>query len=195
MQWSLIRGEEKTGVSAFWLEEGLDSGPIAHHMSVDIAPHDDVVSLQEKLVPLGLKTLEQVMTDVASGKIVKEPQQGIASLAPQLKKEDGVLDWSASARDIVNLVRGVRKWPGATTKFQPSDSPSKLLKVYSATVESDHATHGNPGTLLDVSKSGIVVAAAKGEVRLVTVQPEGKKEMSAWDFWQGAHLKIGDHLG
>lgn len=195
MQWTLIRGEEKTGVTAFWLEEGLDCGPVAIQAVTDIKPDDDIVTLRERLVRIGVHSLEFLLDDIKAGKIVREPQQGEPTLAPQLKKEDGHISWASSANTIVNLIRGVREWPGAVTRFTPKEMPSKQLKIFVARSEAESKSHLVPGTILDASKDGIVVAAATGHVRLLRVQPEGKKEMAAWDFWQGARLKVGDKLG
>jgi methionyl-tRNA formyltransferase len=195
MQWTLIKGEEKTGVTAFWLEEGLDSGPIAIQATTDIKPDDDIVTLRERLVRIGVHSLEFLMEDISAGKIIKEPQNGEATMAPQLKKEDGVVKWHSSARQITNLVRGVREWPGAVTTFHPAGSGTKNLKIFVAQYEESAKSVSKPGVIISADKSGIVVGTSEGAVKLMRVQPEGKKEMAAWDFWQGAHLKVGDRLG
>lgn len=195
MQWSLIKGEEKTGVTIFWLEEGLDSGPVAIQAVTDIKPEDDIVTLRDRLVRIGVRTLEFLMEDIVSGKIARETQQGEPSLAPQLKKEDGFIAWDTPAQTIINLVRGVREWPGAVTHYTPAGTPSKQLKIFSAQLESATKSHPAPGVIVEANKDGIVVAASPGQVRLTRVQPEGKKEMAAWDFWQGARLKVGEKLG
>lgn len=193
MQWALINGETTTGVTSFWLEEGLDSGPIADQSSIPVHPTDDIVSLREKLIALGLTSLETVIKDVSAGKMVREPQNGQETLAPQLKKETGQIRWDAPAASIVNLIRGVREWPGAATSYASKDGP-KLLKIFSAEVADPKAAK-DPGKILEAAKTGFVVGTSQGTVRVKRVQPEGKKEMPSWDFWQGAHLSIGDKLG
>ena len=105
MQWSLIHGEKETGVTAFWIEEGMDSGPICHQEKISIDPTDDARTLNKKLVDLGLKVLDQVMEDLSDGKVTKNPQQGEPSLAPILKKEDGKINWAKPAEQISNLLR------------------------------------------------------------------------------------------
>jgi methionyl-tRNA formyltransferase len=194
IQWSLIRGETRTGVTAFWLEEGLDSGPIFHQAETGVDPTDNVSSLREKLVKLGIGVLDRVMTDAAAGRLIRRPQEGTPTLAPQLKKEDGRISWQSPARDIVNLVRGVAEWPGATTTYRPDGGPAKALKIFRASL-SPGCSEGKTGAIVGAADGGIIVMAGDGGVRLEEVQPEGKRPMPAWSFWQGARLKMGDKLG
>lgn len=193
IQWSLIRGESKTGVTAFWLEEGLDSGPIFHQQELLVDPADNVRTLREKLVRTGMDVLGRVMDDAAAGRLLRTPQEGTSTLAPQLKKEDGRISWEKPAADIVNLVRGVMEWPGASTSYRPEGGSPKNLKIFRATPGT--GGRGPNGGIISVDQNGIMVKTPDGAVRLEEVQPEGKKPMPAWSFWQGARLKIGDKLG
>ncbi len=193
MQWSLISGEERTGVTAFWLEEGLDSGPICRQAETAVAETDNAVSLREKLISVGLDVLDQVLADAAAGAARREDQSGTPTLAPQLKKEDGRLDWGRSARDIVNLIRGVVEWPGAVTTFRSDGTVEKKLKVLRASAVPGR--NKPAGEILSADAAGILVQASDAAVRLEEVQPEGKKAMNAWSFWQGARIKPGEKLG
>lgn len=193
IQWSLIRGETRTGVTAFWLEEGLDSGPIFHQSDVPVDPADNVKTLREKLVTVGVEVLARVLSDAEQGNLIRRPQEGTPTLAPQLKKEDGRLHWDRPARELVNLIRGVMEWPGAATTYRPEQGTPKVLKVFRATERP--AARGTAGDILEADASGILIKAGEGAVRLEEVQPEGKKAMAAWSFWQGARLKAGDKLG
>lgn len=193
MQWALINGETSTGVSVFWLEKGLDSGPLLDRQRVDISPEDDLISLRSKLIDAGVRVMERVMGELAAGRIVRQAQTGEASLAPQLKKEDGRIDWTWPASRIVNLVRGVREWPGAVTTMTVAGGPARMLKILSARAETGDGKE--PGSIVGAEKDGFVVQAGQGRVRVLIVQPEGKKEMSAPDFWRGARLAKGDRLG
>lgn len=194
MQWSLVNGDKKTGVTIFWLEEGLDTGPIFHQRDVDIAPDDDAAKLEAKLVPIGIQLLERVVSDAAKGVFVRTPQSGEPTLAPILKKEDGRIDWSQPADRIVNLTRGLSNWPGTVTAFIGRDGQPKKLKIIRATVPiQSRSSAGNYGKIVDVVKNqGILVQSGTEPVLLLDVQSEGKKPMSAWAFWQGAGLKVGD---
>lgn len=193
IQWSLIRGETRTGVTAFWLEEGLDTGPIFHQGDVAVAPDDDTRTLREKLVKQGIDVLGRVLTDARAGKLIRREQAGEPTLAPQLKKEDGRISWESGAADIVNRIRGMVEWPGAVTTYKPESGEAKKLKVYRASVMA--GPKGKPGEVIDVGAAGILVKAGRDAVRLEEVQPEGKKPMAAWSFWQGARLRVGDRFG
>lgn len=192
IQWALINGETRTGVSAFWLETGLDSGPLLDQERLEIGADDDAVSLRRRLAELGVTVMARVMADVQAGRIVRQAQTGEVSLAPPLKKETGRIDWSWPAPRIANLVRGVREWPGAFTMYAPAGEPPRRLKILAARAE---AGTGEPGRIAGAEKDGFVVQAGEGRVRVLVVQPEGKKEMAAPDFWRGARLLVGDKLG
>lgn len=196
MQWALIKGETKTGVTAFWLDKGMDEGPIFHQQELSIRPEDDAASLREKLVPLGIAVLDHVVADIEHDRIRRVAQQGTPSFAPILKKEMGRIDWSEPAQKIVNLVRGLCEWPGTVTRYASSDNPTALknVKILKAALEPGGAGK-EPGTIVDVKKNqGPVVQTKDGRVLLLQVQPEGKAAMPAWAFWQGARLTIGDKL-
>ncbi|MCB4756320.1 MAG: methionyl-tRNA formyltransferase [Elusimicrobia bacterium] len=197
IQWSLIRGEKETGVSLFWLEEGLDSGPLFSQAAQVISPEDDALTLREKLVPLGVDLLAKAMADLKAGRLPRKPQEGEVILAPPLKKEDGVIDWKKPAEEIVNLVRGVVEWPVAHTAFKDREGHSKQLKIYKAAVDSaPPGRGGQPGEIVEGRiNEGLLVQAGEGRLLLRQVQPESGKLMSAWAFWQGARLPIGTVLG
>lgn len=195
IQWSLINGEKKTGVTAFWLDDGLDSGPICHQEEMAVDPDDNALTLREKLIPVGLYVLEQVFEKLARGEAPRTPQTGTGPIAAMLTKDLGRVRWVEKAASIVNLVRGVYEWPGASTVYRTPDGSEKILKIQKA---SALAAVGKaaPGTVVEAVKDqGIVVNAGDGAVLLREVQPEGKRPMSAWAFWQGARLAVGDRLG
>ena len=201
IQWALANGEKETGVTLFWLDEGMDTGPIFLQKKMAIEPEDDAASLRNKLVTLGVSSLDEALALVEVGQTKSEPQVGTASLAPVLKKENGHIDWAKPAVAIQNQLRGFTPWPGAYTAG---------LKILKASVVSDEekapaarqggrAPEGRrsvPGTLVRlVSGEGPVVKCGEDALLLLHVQPEGKKAMPAWSWWQGARLKQGDKLG
>ncbi len=195
MQWALINGEKTTGVTAFWMNDEMDAGPICHQDALDISPNDNAVTLKGRLIQLGVDVMGRVMTDLNKGHVVRNPQGGDVVFAPQLTKETGVIRWDQPAESIVNLIRGVVEWPGASTYFQPKLGEPKQLKIFSAVAIGDDSAK-KPGTILGVKKDeGFLIQAQPGCVLIREVQPEGKKRMDAWAFWQGAHLQIGDQLG
>ncbi len=197
MQWALVNGETKTGVTAFWLEAGLDSGPIFHQKEIPIAPTDRLPELRDKLVPLGVEVLADVMRDAQANKIIRSPQGNGVTLAPLLKKEMGNINWSNPAEKIVNLMRGLCEWPGVSTT-----AAGKRIKVWNAVIPSPQRGEGQRvrpediGAITEVIKEkGFVVQTGEEKILITEVQPEGKKRMSASAYWLGAGLKIGDKLG
>jgi methionyl-tRNA formyltransferase len=189
MQWALIRGETETGVSLFQIERGLDTGPVFLQGRTPIAPEDNAVTLREKLVAQGLDVMEEFLRKVENGPWAPTPQSGEVLLAPSLTKEDGRIRWGQrSAVDSVNLIRGTYEWPGAFGVLK-----GQRLKIRRA--ESEIQQSGRPGEIIAVEKGrGFLVKCATGSLRVLRVQPEGKKEMEASDFWNGAHLAVGDRF-
>ncbi|MFA5363454.1 MAG: methionyl-tRNA formyltransferase, partial [Candidatus Omnitrophota bacterium] len=112
------------------------------------------------------------------------------SFAPKLKKENGLIDWSKTSRDIYNLVRGVQHRPGAYTHLQ-----GKFLKIHSVRECDDLSAGRHPGEIIGIFKEGIKVAAGKGSVNIRELQPEGKRVMKAEEFISGHKIKSGDRLG
>jgi methionyl-tRNA formyltransferase len=198
IQHALMNGEKQTGVTLFWLDEGMDTGPIFLQKSLVVTEEDDAESLREKLVPLGLGSLKEALAQLSKGQMVRTPQTGTASLAHSLKKDEGKIDWSQPARILSNLVRGTTPWPGAFT-FVLVGGKTHRLKVLKAKVLPEYSGAGVPseaGGVVGLENGvGFVVKCSQEFLQVLQVQPEGKRPMSAWDYWQGARLKIGDKLG
>jgi methionyl-tRNA formyltransferase len=185
IQWALVNGETETGVTLFWLDEGMDTGPVFLQKKIAIQPEDDAESLRNKLVELGVTSLEQALEVLEKGRPKREPQKGVTSKAPILKKEDGRIDWAKPAEAIHNQLRGFAPWPGAYVQG---------LKIVEAKVSFD-SEKAAPGTVIRlVSGEGPVVKCGSNSLVLLQVQPEGKKAMPAWSWWQGARLKLGETL-
>ncbi len=185
IQWTLVNGETETGATLFWLDEGMDTGPIFIQKKIAILPEDDADSLRNKLVDLGVSCLGEALGLLEKGKITREPQAGIPSKAPMINKEDGRIDWTKSAEAIHNKLRGFTPWPGAYCGG---------MKILKAKVSFDSEI-ADPGTVVRlVNGEGPVVKCGLNSLVLLQVQPEGKKAMPAWNWWQGARLKIGDKL-
>jgi methionyl-tRNA formyltransferase len=193
IQWTLINGEQRTGVSLFWLDEGMDTGPLLLQKETPIDPSDDAESLRARLVALGVEALEEALSSIARSGRTEKPQSGESSRAPMLTKEDGHIRWTDSAQQIVNRMRGTTPWPGTYAILKQGDRELRLKIVKAAAIAVD--VHGEPGAVvrLDGGK-GFQVKCGHGLLDVTQVQPEGKKAMSAWDFWQGARLKLGDLL-
>jgi len=189
VQWALIRGERRTGVSLFQIEEALDSGPIYLQAGEDIRTEDNSLTLRARLVEIGVRLLEDALSLFERGECFPKKQEGEPSLAPSLRKVDGLIHWNLrSAEDVINLIRGTYEWPSAYTFFR-----GQMLKIREAGVARGNG--GEPGEIVGLEKGqGFLVRCAKEALLVRRVQPEGKKEMGAMDFWNGARLKLGDRF-
>jgi methionyl-tRNA formyltransferase len=189
IQWAIARGEAETGVTLMQMDEGLDTGPMLAQARLPIAPDDTGESLSAKLAKLGGELLEQHLGALFEKSLVAVPQnQALATLAPKLTREDAVLDVKRPAGELHDYVRAFQPWPGATLKL----ASGKLLKV----IETDLVEGaGVPGTVLAAGRAGITMATGAGALRLLEVQPEGKRAMPAGDFLLGHPLAPGDVVG
>ena len=197
IQRALMQGEKRTGVTLFWLDEGMDSGPIFLQKEIPIAEEDDAETLREKLITLGLEALQEALAQIKKGQIVRKPQSGPVSLAHSLKKDEGKIDWNKSAIEIVNLIRGTTPWPGAYTLISVGSKVHrlKLLKARAISTIPDVKSAETGGVAALDKGRGFVVKCSRDFLQIIHVQPEGKRPMSAWEFWQGARMKLGDKLG
>lgn len=193
VQWSLVRGEARTGVSLFWLDEGMDTGPIQAVTETDILPGDDAPALLARLTGLGVELLDSVLADLASGKVVRRPQEGEPSAAPLIEREDARIGLDLTADQIHNKVRGFRSWPRAWLEL----ASGKLLVLKTALPEpGDAPAQGVPGRLLSVGRTkGILVeCSSRSRLWFLEVQPEGKKPLNAAEFANGLRLAAGGLL-
>lgn len=186
VQWCLSRGDPRTGVSLFWLDAGMDTGPIQSTRETAVGPDEDAVSLSKRLAELGLDALDQFFAD---GKVVRKPQEGEPSLAPLIKRTDARITRGLCARDIHNLVRAMRIWPKAW--FSTGGGSVQVLKTR---LEPDG--NGKPWQILRIEPGGGVLVQCERSSRIwfLSVQPEGKKPISAADFANGLRMKAGDFL-
>jgi len=188
IQWQLIRGETFTGVTLFWLDEGMDTGKVQAVGETGIAPNDDAAVLAARLTELGVEVVRRELASFDAG-IKRVPQQGESSLAPRLSKADAKIRFEDPAREIHNRVRGLRSGPIAY--FECKGAPVNLLKT---SVESADG-EGRPGTLVRIAgRDGFLVECGAGKLWVHEVQPQGKRPLPAADFLNGLRLKPGDRL-
>lgn len=187
INWVLINGETETGVTIMLLDEGMDTGDILLQEKLSIAPTDTVATLHDRLAQSGALLLGKALDQLLSTGWSPKPQDHAqATYAPLLKKEDGLIPWQKSAREIYNQIRGMNPWPGCFTYLR-----GKLLKVFTAEIGELEA-QGTPGTIVEVSQSGITVATGSGMLVLKEIQMEGKKRMLTEEFIKGKTIKAGD---
>lgn len=191
VQWAIVRGETQTGVTTMRINAGLDTGDLLLKAETEIGPEENAVELGLRLAVMGAELLVETLAGLRTGKIVPERQDdGQATLAPLLKKEDGAIDWLEPAMAIHNKVRGLQPWPGAQTNFR--GKPLHLWKTR-AVPTGVRRTSGRPGQL--ISQKPLVVGCGEGELELLEVQLEGRKRISAADFANGQRLTDNEILG
>jgi methionyl-tRNA formyltransferase len=191
MNWALIRGEAETGVTIMRMDEGVDSGDILFQEETPIEPGETYDHLHDRLAVLGAQCLLRTMEGLASGTVRRIPQDhSLATLAPRLKKEDGMIRWQTPAHDIAHFVAGLSSVPGAYTHLD-----GKVLKIYAAEAENAGAGCEEPGTIVGTGPKGLQIAAGGGYVYLQDVQLESKKRMPIKEFLRGFRFVPGKRLG
>jgi len=176
IQRSLWAGDRETGVTIMHMDVGLDTGDMLHKLSCPITPEDTSASLYDKLAELGPQGMLDTLDLLASGKAQPEVQdEALVSYAEKLSKEEARLDWSLSAAQLERCIRAFNPWP--VSFFLIEDQP---VKVWQASV----LPHQNkqPGEVIHADKNGIQIATADGVLNLLSLQPAGKKAMSAQDL-------------
>jgi methionyl-tRNA formyltransferase len=190
IHWAIVNGESETGITLMYMASRLDAGDILQQESIPITQMDDVGTLHDKLSHLGAKMLRQLIPDLVAGRVNPIPQvEEEATFAPNIKREDERLDFTKSAQQLFNHVRGFRPWPGTFTEWR-----GKRLKIWDLTVAKlkDHTEP--PGTILSVD-GALLVATGQGAVLISELQVEGKKRISAAEWIRGYRVQIGERLG
>ena len=189
INWTIIRGETKTGVTIMLMDEGTDTGDILMQEETPVAPGETSGELHDRLAGMGADLLVKSIEMIATDTITRTPQDPcLATYAPRLKKEDGLIRWDSEVHHIVNLIRGLSPVPGAYSLLK-----GKMLKIFSAT-EEEALMKDMPGTVARETEKGLPVAAKNGYVYLQEVQMENKKRMPVHDFLRGFRISHGDIL-
>lgn len=186
VNWALIQGETVTGVTTMMTDKGMDTGDILLKREVAILPQETAGELVDRLAKVGAELLIETLRAIERGDCPREKQdESQASYYPLLKKEMGRMDFSKTARELVNFVRGMTPWPGAY---------AGLYKVLSAQAE-DYQGEEAPGTILRAdAKQGLWVRTADGALRLARMQAPGGKPMNDCDYLCGHQLEAGTQI-
>lgn len=182
IQWAIINGEKKTGITTMLMDEGLDTGNILLQEETEISSDDNAETLGNKLAEIGASLLIRTIKGIRSGYIKPIPQKGTPSYAPPLKKEDGRLNWSKTATEIFNFVRGMYPWPCAYCYLNKERIKITRVKMLEGS--------GIPRRVEKTSEE-LIVGTGEGLISIIELQPEGKIPMSAKAFLQGRRLKEG----
>lgn len=196
VNWAIVRGEQVSGVTTMLMDEGLDTGPILMQRAINIEEGETAPRLLERLSHVGADLLGETLARL--GEIEPRAQRNDDfTLAPLLRREDGVIDWAQDAFSIERLARGFQPWPNAYT-FQGG----RRLIIWRATAskfiagDDGHSSLEAPGEIIEAHGDGLVVACGDSTtLRVAELQPEGKQRMSARDFINGARVRVGEVLG
>lgn len=191
VQYALFNGEEETGVSAFWINEGLDDGPLAALLPCPILPQDDAKTLFPKLIDLGKTALRKVISDIEEGRIIKNEQKGEVTLAPSISKEQTLLSFKEmSARQIHNTVRGLAAAMPAYAKANTKEGQSmQFIETELSDIKSDM----RPGQIVMIERNkGFFVQCKEGVLFIKTLRPAGKNIMTAGAYLNGRKISAGD---
>jgi len=185
IQWSIVRGEQKTGVATMLMDEGLDTGDILLIEETGILPEDNALTLGNRLSAMGADLLITTIRGFVSGTVKSVPQTGGSTYAPIIKKEDGKIDWSAPASEIFNLIRGMYPWPGGQCLFEGE----KITVITSRVVDAD--AEPAAGSVVKIQGDELHVGTGRGILAILELKPEGKKAMTGAAFARGRHIREG----
>jgi methionyl-tRNA formyltransferase len=187
IQRAVLAGDEETGVTIMQVVSELDAGPMLAVTTVPIAPDATSGDVEAVVAAAGAPLLIGVVDRLSEGSVIGIPQDpALATFAPKVTKDEGAIDWNRPARDVHNRVRGLQPWPLASTHL---DGKRYVIR---RTAVDEGTTDRAPGTIVDAHGDRLAVAAGGGTiVRILEVQPEGRRSMAARDFLAGHHLLPG----
>lgn len=189
IQWAIANGERETGVTTMFVNEKMDAGDIISREKELILPDDTYASLGGKLAGKGARLLIETIEMIRCGKAPRIKQdEALVTYAPRLKKTDGLIDWTRPAEELANRIRGFQPWP--CCYFILKDRST--VRVLQARIEPDGRKE--PGTVLETKGEGPLIQTGSGSLRLLELQPEGKKAMSGKAFLCGNKMPAGERL-
>ena len=182
-QWAVLDGLEETGVSAQFMVHAMDAGDVVGVSRTPIGENETAGELLDRLAVLGGQLLSDVLKQFEDGTLVAVPQdESKVTMAPMLDKSMCPIDWTRTARQVHNQVRGLHPWPVATMELQ-----GQKFKVHATRVTEGK---GQPGEVLALTKTGLVIACGQGAVEVQQLQAEGGKRMAAPDYFRGHPLEL-----
>ncbi len=193
INWAVINGEKKTGLSIFWVDEGIDTGPILLQKEVEISEEDTTGSLYfNKLFPLGVEALLEALDLVKEGRAARIPQdESQATYEPPCQEEHARVDWSKPLSSIYNLIRGCDPQPGAWSLLKGSK-----VQFYSARPpgQAPGGRRGKPGEILGLDEKGLLVAAGEGALWIGKLKPQGGVKMDGASFARELGVQEGERF-
>lgn len=190
IQWSIVHGDEETGVTLMQMDEGMDTGPILAAARVPILRGDDASTLGARLSELGGDLLRTELPRYVAGELTPTPQDdSLATMAPLLQKSDGFIDWEQPAKAVHDRIRGMNPWPGAQTSLD-----GRRIKVHRADFSTLDPGRAKPGEVIALDPEGVLVACAEGTIELQELQESGRKRVPASAFISGRGARVGDRF-
>jgi methionyl-tRNA formyltransferase len=191
IQWAIINGETETGITTMQMDEGMDTGAMLLQEAIPITSDDTAGSLSERLAQLGGRLLVETIARLKAGTLVPRPQDASqATMAPLLKKEDGVIDWTLPAAVLANRVRGLSPWPGAYTTIVGGDR----WTIWRALALPGPVTKP-PGMVVAVTTKAIHVATGAGVLAVTELKPANSRRMAVSQYLAGHPVAVGERLG
>jgi len=191
IQWAVINNEKDTGLTTMFMDEGLDTGPILMQQEVDILKGETAGMLHDRLSSLAPGLLMRTLEGLANGLITERKQDNsLATYAPKLTKEQGLINWSWPAERLYGLIRGLDPWPGAFTYYN-----EKMLKLFGCFLSGDGQTGSVPGKINGLTERGLEIETGQGSIIVEEIQAPGKKRLPVKEFQRGSTLRVGSILG
>jgi methionyl-tRNA formyltransferase len=192
INWAIANGERETGVTIMQMDAGMDTGPMLSTRTTSIGDDETAPELSARLAQTGAELLGETLPRIERGEVEPKFQDDtVATYAPMLKREDGLIDWHMTAAEISNRVRAFQPWPGTYTHFRDG----RLIIWRAHAQEAERREKADPGTILSVDDSGLsMLCAASTALHVEEVQLEGKRRMSAREFANGARLQPGERI-
>ena len=189
IQWALMNGDKKSGVTIFQIKPKVDTGDILMQKEVDIFNEDNMLSLGNRLCEHGATMMIEVLNTIEEEGQVSGIRQNpkLATPAPKIRKSMTQINWSWRSKKIHNWVRGLTPFPGMSTNYK-----GKRLRVFKTSIQS--GTKLSPGTIIEAEGDRLIIATAEGALRILELQLEGKKRMKVGDFLRGNKIQRGESL-
>lgn len=192
IQWAIAAGDAEAGVCLMEMDEGLDTGPVFARAKTPISENENAVELAARLSAMGADLVRRSLVPWQRGELAATPQDfSSVTIARLLTKEDGFLDFTRSAREVHDRVRGMQPWPGASARLMEPGRPEVRVKIHRTRVVSLATKAHVPGTITGASPEGLEVACGAGRIAIEELQVEGKRRLRAADFLSGRKLVSG----
>ena len=193
IHWAIMNGESKTGITTFFLNNEIDCGEIILQKEVDILPDETTGELYDRLKLLGAEIALETLSLVEKGNVTSVPQPHIdhskIKLAPKIHKNDTIIDWNRSAKEIINKIRGLSPYPGAVTFFNKNDGTSIAVKIFEATIIHEKSEK-NIGQIDTDDKTFFHISSKDFRISILSLQIEGRKRVNLSVFLKGNKASI-----